>query len=766
MVKDPVSGGFYRLRETERFIAEQLDGVTPLEEVRRRTEQKFGGALAPDTLRWFVQRLDQGGLLERDDPARVPKAAPRGRIRGSLLYLRFALFDPDRVFARLERRLRFLWTPHFVAVATLVILIAFAVVAGNWTEIRQGLPRIFRLQEIPLIFAVTMGIVAAHESAHGLTCKHFGGEVHETGFLLIYFQPAFYCNVSDAWLFPERSKRLWVGFAGPYFELFLWALATILWRASDPESRLYEVAFIVMTISGVKTLFNFNPFIKLDGYYLLSDYFGLPNLRRRSYRYLGERIKRLLGFGAPARGEMSRRERRIYFAYGLTATVGSTLALIYAFGKLGGYLVANRNPAALAVMAGYVGLKSRRRFRKLFGGSTGVLDGEDDGDDDFAGSASGDTGSPAVPAKRSRRELPRGQLLRRTAWAALLAGAAVFMGVRRTELRITGSFSVLPDQNADVRAETDGIIAEVMVHEGDTVRAGQVIARLSDQATLAELGKTEAEIRENEANLRKLQAGPSPQEIALARAGVTKSQEKLRYEEARLERLTTLAEQRLAPREEYDDAREQTAIARGELEQANRQLDVLLHGTRPEEIEALRARIEGLYGQRRFLKEQLQRLNVLSPITGIAATPSRELDELKGHLLAKGDLIAKVYDFTTVQAQIPVSERDIADVRVGQAVLLRVRAYPNQQFHGTVTTIGTSAAGTTTATPQTPAPPAGSRGVPGGAFIVTTRIDNGSLLLRPGMTGQAKIVCGPRRGVSLLARRLARTFKVELWSWW
>ena len=71
--------------------------------------------------------------------------------------------------------------------------------------------------------------------------------------MVMYFQPAFYCNVSDAWLFPEKSKRLWVGFAGPYLELVLWALATIAWRLTEPDTWINYTALIVMTLSGLRS---------------------------------------------------------------------------------------------------------------------------------------------------------------------------------------------------------------------------------------------------------------------------------------------------------------------------------------------------------------------------------------------------------------------------------------------------------------------------------------------------------------------------------
>ena len=102
-----------------------------------------------------------------------------------------------------------------------------------------------------------------HEFAHGLTCKHFGGEVHEVGFLMLFFIPCFYCNVSDAWLFREKSRRLWVTLAGGYFDLLAWATAAFVWRLTAQDSMINYLAWVILSVLGVRNLFNFNPLLKL-----------------------------------------------------------------------------------------------------------------------------------------------------------------------------------------------------------------------------------------------------------------------------------------------------------------------------------------------------------------------------------------------------------------------------------------------------------------------------------------------------------------------
>jgi multidrug resistance efflux pump len=160
-------------------------------------------------------------------------------------------------------------------------------------------------------------------------------------------------------------------------------------------------------------------------------------------------------------------------------------------------------------------------------------------------------------------------------------------------------------------------------------------------------------------------------------------------------------------------------------------------------------------------------LDVRAPATGVVATPSRELHALRGQHINKGDLIAKVYEVHTVTAQISVPEKELADVQAGEAVLIRSRAYPNEVFHGSIAAIATAAEGMSSNTSEI----SGSKSpavapVAGNTFSVTTEIENASGLLKPGMTGMAKITVGDRRIRDVIARRLARTFKVEVWSWW
>jgi putative peptide zinc metalloprotease protein len=460
VVKEPASGQFFRLGQAEQFIVEQLDGTRSLEDIRRRVEEQLGASLSEGTLAAFVRRLEKTGLLESSS-ARARAPAKRPRVRGNLLYLRFPLFDPDRLMARLERNVGFLFTPQSLAIGGVLIAVALMITAANGPEIARDLLGLYAIAVVPLVIVLALIVVSAHELAHGVTCKHFGGEVHEVGFMLVYFQPFFYCNVSDAWLFPEKAKRLWVGFAGLYFEFVLWAVATLTWRAAEAGTVVSYVALTVMAISGLKSIFDLNPFIKLDGYYILSDWLGIPNLRRRAFRYVGDGIKRILGVGQGIAMSVTARERKVLLVYGLIATVSSFILLAAGLRTAGSVLIENHQPAALLLLIGYAILRVARRFKRLFAQRQTVVSAE--AHDGKGGGVSGSGAKVAESAPKASSPTPKPRRwrrgwTRRLVWLSALCASGVYMFVAHTQLRVIGPVTVLPEHNADVRSEVEGII--------------------------------------------------------------------------------------------------------------------------------------------------------------------------------------------------------------------------------------------------------------------------------------------------------------------
>jgi multidrug efflux pump subunit AcrA (membrane-fusion protein) len=793
VVKDPTTGRFFRFGKAEQVIIGHLDGATPLETVRRRAGETFGSLPEPGAVEAFVAALRRLGLLETETPVPDRAAISRRRSRGSLLYLRLRAFDPDAVLDRLIEKVGWCFTPAFVVFSAAVIALGLGIAVADWNAIARDLGNLWRIEIALLTWVVVFAVTAAHEFAHGLSCKRFGGHVHEMGFLLIYFQLAFYCNVSDAWLFPRKSQRLWVTLAGPYFEMFLWALAVLIWRVTEPGTWPSAVALVVVATSAFKLFINLNPLIKLDGYYLLSDALGIPNLRARAFAFLKPRVSALIAPPKQPLEAATPRERRVYLAYGLLAGGYSAWLLAWVASFVGGFLTERYQGAGAVVYAGLLGLVFQNPLRRT-------------------------VNSARLRPWREHVAAPWRSVSGPWRGLVLIACVMAVLFLVPWELTVSGEFSVAPRHNADVRAEVDGILAAVYVDEGQRVAPGDVIARLADRDYRAELSAVDGQSNETRARLKMLKAGARAEELRLARqnvetaetrleharrrygeaeqmqaarlaqarADIAMADERLRYARNDLERFQALFGADLISRRTLEEAaeragvrerelaaaradldrvsagdlgstgdlagfRKELAVAQKEAAEALGRLNLVEAGSRPEEIEGAEATLARLQDRRNYLEEQLGLVTVRTAAGGIVTTP-KPRDKI-GQYVARGELIVEVHEFTTVKAEIAVPEREIGDVAVGQPVIVKARAFPERAFHGRVIAIA-------------PAAVKEEEAWRGKAFRVTTALDNPDLLLRPEMTGTAKVYCGERRLFDVLTRRLARYLRVEFWSWW
>src|SRR6185503_10544121 len=160
--------------------------------------------------------------------------------------------------------------------------------AVHWTDFSHGvLDRLLTPQNLGMMWLLFPLIKTLHELGHATATKAFGREVHDLGVMLLVVTPVPYVDASAAWAFPGKWRRIAVGAAGMAVELVLASLALYVWLAVEP-GLVRALAFHVIVIAGISTLvFNANPLLRYDGYYILADLLEIPNLRARANRYLG-----------------------------------------------------------------------------------------------------------------------------------------------------------------------------------------------------------------------------------------------------------------------------------------------------------------------------------------------------------------------------------------------------------------------------------------------------------------------------------------------
>ncbi len=175
--------------------------------------------------------------------------------------------------------------------------------------------------------AALAGIVLActkilHEFGHGLSCKHFGGECHEMGVMILVLTPCLYCNVSDSWMLPNKWHRAAIGAAGMYVEVVLASICTFIWWFSEPGLLNY-ICLNMMFVCSVSTiLFNANPLLRYDGYYILTDILEIPNLRQKATTILSRKLgKWCLGLEPPDDPFLPQRNQGLFALYTVAAAV-------------------------------------------------------------------------------------------------------------------------------------------------------------------------------------------------------------------------------------------------------------------------------------------------------------------------------------------------------------------------------------------------------------------------------------------------------------
>jgi putative peptide zinc metalloprotease protein len=337
VLQDRSSNQFSRLSDPAYRFVGLLDGRRTVAEAWRAVSEQLGdeAPTQPEAIQLLGQ-LHVANLLRGDLPPDAATVFGRHRKRTrreirstlmSLLFLRIPLLDPDAFLNRWAR----LFGPVFSWVGmvfwTVLIAAGLAHLAGHWQQLFDRGSEVLNLSNLPYLYLAIVLLKLVHEFSHGFACKRFAakeglaGEVHTMGIMLLVFMPVPYVDASSSWALRSKWHRAAVGLAGMWMELAVAAVAAIAWANLAPGD-LRAIAYNMIFVAGVSSLlFNGNPLLRYDAYYVLSDLLETPNLAQRSKGYLYYLVKKLaFGVRRPNCPAHSPGEKAWFAVYGLAST--------------------------------------------------------------------------------------------------------------------------------------------------------------------------------------------------------------------------------------------------------------------------------------------------------------------------------------------------------------------------------------------------------------------------------------------------------------
>ena len=669
-----ISGGslLFRFDPAQWELAKLFDGERSYEEIAELFTQNTGAAMGADQVREFAETLDDVGFwyktpLEKNITATQKLADGRQRRvkkkKIDLSLMTFSSWDPDRYLTRLHNAIGFVYSKWFTYATLGLFGVMVLIFMGGWHEIWADTARYYSFNgkgalDIAEFWLLFCGLGWFHETAHGLTCKHFGGEAHQMGFMLVYLSPAFFVDVTEVYVYGTKWQRAATVIAGIWIELIFCSFASIVWWGTPPGSPVHDFAYKIMMITGVAVVvMNLNPLMKLDGYYLFSELVEIQMIKETSTDFVSSWVKRNI-LGLPVEVPyFSRRRRWILVIYAILSGIYSYVVL-FAIVRFSYNVLSRFTPQwafipalGLAFLILRVRLRSSVRLMKDL-----YVDKKD--------------------AVRAWWTLPR----------KLLVGAAALIALFAPIWRQTveARFYLEALQRSELRASIPGEISSVFTDEGKQVDAGAPIVQLRSVTLQGEQTLAQAELRSAEARARSAQLN-------------------------------------------YAD------------------------------FGSAQAQLESQSQHNRSVSDQGAALTVSSPISGVVVSPG--LRNRVGTFALEGTVLAEVDDVRTMKAQIFVPDFLVRKIRPGAEASLKLEA-TFQPIRGYVSSMGS----TYTAIAPGLVHEEKYQGIGAPNFyIATVLLNNLSGVLRPGMSGDAKILVARRSLSGMLSQTVREFVQRKVW---
>jgi putative peptide zinc metalloprotease protein len=452
------TSGFYRVGFTEYVFLSLLDGRTTFSEALAITARTQGAAAltedhAHTLYRWILDQ-DLGRFTDTQvDEGRYsagPKQQDAGQqaARWNPFWIRIPLGRPDNLLKRLEPALGWLFSIPATIVALVFIISSAVRLFAAREDFAAASRQVFAPENWLWLLVAWILLKLVHETAHGLVCRRYGGTVRASGVILAFFAPLAYVDVTSSWAFSSRWQRIHTAVAGIYIELLTAAIATGFWLSAESELASHLLHNVIVMASLSTILFNANPLMRFDGYYVLSDLLEIPNLASRASEVVRRTLQKLLLGVHPAEAVEAGTRRRTLMLYGLAAAgwkvVICTSLVIAASVLFHGAGVA----LAVAGIVAWVGVPAVRLGQWI--GNTASND----------------------PVRMARAVMLTAALVGIVS-AALLWTPVPFGATAPGIVQ-------LPDGSA-VRAEVDGFIEELHVLPGQNVVIGELLVTLRNR---------------------------------------------------------------------------------------------------------------------------------------------------------------------------------------------------------------------------------------------------------------------------------------------
>lgn len=447
---DPASSKFYRFNASAYRFLGLLDGRRSVQEAWEVCVAQLGDD-APTQQQCIdlLAQLQSFGLIRGDLPLDAQRLRERHELlreqkikefTGNYVFYTVPLFNPERLLQKFANVARVVFSGKGLIGLAILMFFALRSLAGRWDDLGSSLNHVIDVDNLILLGLAFALLKVAHELAHGYACKAYGGRVTEIGIMFMIVLPIPYCDATSSWSFPNKWHRILVSAAGMMVELAIACVAAIVWANTEPGT-VHALAYNIMFAASLATvIFNLNPLLRYDGYYMLADVLEIPNLAQRSHTLLKWLARRFL-FGLKGEDPPPLHSK--------TEGFWMVLHAICAF------------PYRMMVIIGIVLIVAQKYFvvglvLALFGGVMWFC-------------------VPVIKMLAYVISDPKIQVVRPRAIAVTFGGIIaliLLIAVVPMPSRIYATAVVEPAQYATIRAPFDGMLVDLNVEHGEEVPAG------------------------------------------------------------------------------------------------------------------------------------------------------------------------------------------------------------------------------------------------------------------------------------------------------